>query len=104
MADNENDVARLLALYSSKPPKAKLTGEEKHRLHSIVHSKDMKLLLDYVRIKAWQRLVPVMRMQPAEKDFVVEFAKRKGEHDGMLLALELLTAAVEKEDGSDTEV
>ena len=99
MADSDEDVARLLKEYSSKPPAQHLTAEEVKELRDfILKNKSFRKLKDLIRINAWGHAVMDLNGDASEEDFRVKFAERQGRRRGMLEALNLLESLVEEND------
>ena len=91
MAGVEQDVGRLLEEYSSKPPKQHLSKEEINYLRDFVKKdKTFRKLKDFVRIQAWEAMVPQLNMSAEDPDFAIKFARAQGKKDGMLMAIDLL--------------
>lgn len=104
MAESDSDVARLLAEYSSKPPKTNLTAEEKKELKEVViKNRSFRKLKDFVRITAWEQFTPALNGDPGNTEFAVEFARSQGIRDGMLRAIDLLETFVTEDDDNDDE-
>lgn len=104
MAD-DSEIGRLLELCSSKPPKMKLTSDERRNLASFVtKNKEFRKLKDMVRLTAWARSVHLLNGDPRGEDFSVEFARQQGFRDGMLHAIDLMeqfvTSEEDEEDGN----
>lgn len=98
MADNESEAARLLAEYSSRPPKLSLTTEDQEYLRDfVIRDGTFRKLKDCVRVTAWQGLVQTCNKDAGEDSFPTDFAYEQGKRDGMLQALNLLEYFVEEQ-------
>jgi len=99
MAEDDKGVARLLNEYAQKPPSQHLTAEEKKHLEKFVkQDRTFRKLKDFVRMTAWEKIIPSLNADPSDPDFPVKFARMQGEKEGMLRAIDLLETFVDEED------
>lgn len=105
MGSNEEQVARLLREYGSKPPAADLTSDEKKELARFVQKNPtFRKLKDLVRLEGWQQSVFLLNESVeaiGDPKFAVQFARTQGFRDGMFHAMNLLEQLVEQEESED---